>query len=85
MQEDVLAKLKETHPERTYEEVGLWSTGLEHRTFGGGVYFPYKANFTFVKKNGHTSIQKSHTVNVYPSFCPFCGKSLNEESEVENG
>ena len=81
---NTLNKLKELHPDRTYEPASLYGSenGLQNVAFSFGdnsgprVYFNYKSRFTFTKTNGQTSAPKTENINIYATFCPFCGAKI---------
>lgn len=80
LEQNTLDHLKGQYKERSYEDVSGWSeTGLQNVAFGlgeGGCrkpYFLYKSRYTFTKTNGQTSALKTENVNIYPTYCPFCG------------
>lgn len=80
-QEKTFDYINKQHPERTIvsdSQEGFQNTAL---TFGttdkpGGIkmFIPFKYFYTFQKKDGSTSAVKSETVNMFFTFCPFCGK-----------
>lgn len=37
------------------------------------LFSPFKYTYTFKKKNGIDSKQRTNTVNVFYNYCPFCG------------
>lgn len=45
---------------------------------GGGwkVILPFEFKYTPFKKDGTPGKEKVYKTNVFPSFCPFCGKEM---------
>jgi hypothetical protein len=43
----------------------------------GQIYVEMEAKYSFIKKDGNLSNPKKKTVNVFFTFCPFCGQKLN--------
>jgi hypothetical protein len=41
------------------------------------LYAEFRITSTFTKVNGSTSKPKNENINIYFSFCPFCGKKIN--------
>lgn len=53
---------------------------FDKKVEGGRVlYLPFEIEYVPIKKDGTPGKQKTFKVNVTPSFCPFCGKSLKDE------
>jgi len=70
-------RLKEKHPERKLIEEGD-SGEIQNQSFmldgsGTKLYVPLKYRYTFTKKDGSESAERSDTVNILFTFCPFCG------------
>lgn len=39
-------------------------------------YIEFEYEYTFVKKNGERSGVKKQSVNIFPTYCCFCGKKI---------
>jgi hypothetical protein len=78
--EKILAKQAEQKPERTIlplEEFDGEGLGNRAFTFGSGdgykMFVPFVYRYTFKKTNGETSKTRKETVNMFFTYCPFCG------------
>lgn len=89
VENDLSEKLKSKHPDRTYRDLDTWSsdgianTGYNIEAGTTSVYFPFELRYTVPLKNGEPSAIRKHKVNLFPTFCPFCGINLTEEENVE--
>ena len=45
------------------------------------IYLEFKYISTFTRANGETSKPKSKTVNIFPTYCPFCGKEYKKKKK----
>mgnify|MGYP001544521021 CR=1 FL=1 len=81
--ENILAKLAEMHPERTINgadfEHRIWCFDDDMKSNPIILTHSFKYEYTFVKTNGTTSIQKNTSININPSYCGFCGKKFVED------
>lgn len=79
--EKILAKLAETHPERTIINSDfdnrIWCFNDELQPIILTHRFEY--TFTFVKTNGTISIPKNTSISINPTYCGFCGKKFIED------
>lgn len=88
VEQKTIAHLKERYPDKTYNEElnGFEGTGLLNQALSMGenggykLYHQFAIEVTFTKVNGTQSKPKKETVNIYQTFCPFCGIRLIEEN-----
>lgn len=89
VEQKTLKHLIEKNPDKTYNEDlnGFEGTGFDNVaiSFGenGGYNFYHKfvVESSLKKVNGEMSKPKKETVNLYPTYCCFCGIKLLEEGE----
>lgn len=60
--------------EGTFSHLGLSFTDGNWHT-----YQEFEYEFTPIKKNGTQGRQHKKRVSVYHSYCPFCGKKINNK------
>jgi len=88
VEKNILQKLKDNHPERSYNDAlnAFEGTGIQNKASGltnfGKVfiYHEFKVDYTFTKTNGEQSKMKRQTTSLFPVYCCFCGRKL-EKSE----
>lgn len=61
--------------ESHYLNKGLVFTG----DGGWKLYMEYQIAYIPVKKDGSDGVPKKKTVNIFPTFCPFCGVKMKED------
>lgn len=62
------------------KESGYTNKGLVFSSGGGWkLYIPFEVKYTPVKKDGSDGKEKTYKTNVFPNFCPFCGKKMNND------
>ena len=88
-EDKLFAHIKEKYPERTLvhdSEEGLQNTaftfGTEEDPGGTKLFIPFQYRYTFEKKNGATSAIKKESVNMFFTFCPFCGVPYKPKTEA---
>lgn len=80
-EQKIIGNLKERFPEKTFNEelnrfqgTGMQNVALSFGENGGHkTYSEFKIESSFEKVNGTQSRPKKETVNIYHSYCPFCG------------
>lgn len=84
----VLDNIKQSNNQNNYKELGTYSgNGFENKTtpFTDNkiespiITLPMSFSYTFIKKNGSESVERKTKVSMSCTYCPFCGKKLNEE------
>lgn len=63
------------------EESGYVNQVLTFGDVGSGwkLVMPFEVKYTPRKKNGELGRECTYKTNIFPAFCPFCGKKQKEE------
>lgn len=77
--------LKEKNPDYTIIESNFQKKGFNLKTGTYKSYNEVKVVYTFIKKDGSVSAERTEIMDAYGEYCPFCGKKEVEETEVEDG
>lgn len=85
VEKDLIEKFTQEHPNRDYEETSSFGgTGFQSLSYnfeiGTTFHHEFKLAYTYLKTNGQRSTRKEYrTVNMFPTYCSFCGVKLNED------
>jgi len=78
MQKTSLAIIDHFKKEKEYSGHEVVEAEWEHRSLFPKVrmYVCFIIKSTFIKKNGTKSRIQNHHVNIFFTYCPFCGKKI---------
>jgi hypothetical protein len=75
----ILSHIREKHPDWGIKDAHYNHQALLAPNYSKySLYFEFGYEYSFPKVNGDMSKPKRGTVSITPSFCPFCGNSLND-------
>ena len=88
-EKNIIEHLKKQNPDKTYDEDlnRFDDTGFRNTAFSfggnGGIkfYHEFAIKSTFTKKNGEQSNPKREVINIYPTYCSFCGIKLESDEK----
>lgn len=70
-------KIKEVNK----SDSGYVNKGLTFSAGGGWkLLLPFHVKYTPLKKDGSEGKEKTYKTNVFPTFCPFCGKPMETKT-----
>lgn len=81
----MVERLKKNSPKSIITGVKFKTQGYNFGTGSYNLYNEIAYTEQFEKVNGDLSKERTHTVDVYHSFCPFCGVKTKEAEEKQEG